>query len=48
MTVKATLILEVEMETDDTEATEATVRYLVEQDLEDNGWYVTSCELAEV
>ena len=47
MTVKAKLLIEVETDIDDKESDEETVRYLVEQDLEDNGWTVNSCELAE-
>ena len=46
--VKATLLIEVETEFDDTESSEETVRYLIEQDLEEIGWNVTNCELAEV
>ena len=47
-TVTATLFVEVEAEFDDEEATEETVRYLVEQDLEDSGWVVNSCELEKL
>lgn len=47
MVVTAKLLVEVEMEIDDgdTESDEETVRYLVEQDLEDLGFVVNSCEV---
>jgi len=47
-TVKATLLIEIEAIFDDEEATEETIRYQVEQDLEDMGcWQVNSCEIVE-
>ena len=45
--IKTTLIIEIEAEFDDNEASEETIRYQVEQDLEDMGcWQVNSCEIA--
>ena len=44
-TVKATLLIEIEAEFNDNEASEETIRYLTEQDLEDMGWQVNSCEI---
>lgn len=40
MVVKGKLLVDVEMEIDDNESTEETLRYLVEQDLEDCGFIV--------
>lgn len=50
--VTAKLLVEVEAEFDDPESSEETIRYLVEQDLEESSeahpsWTVLSCELAE-
>ncbi len=45
-TIKTTLLIEIETSFDDDESTEETVRYQVEQDLEDMGcWQVNSCEI---
>ena len=45
-TVKTTLLIEIEAIFDDDEATEETICYQVEQDLEDMGcWQVNSCEI---
>ncbi len=43
--IKAKLLIEVMAQFDDNESSDETVRYLVEQDLEDNGFSVISCEL---
>lgn len=49
VTIKATLILEIETGLTDPEmATEETLRYLVEQDLEDMGYVVDKCELFKI
>ena len=45
--VKCKLVVEVEAEFDDLESDEQTVRYLVEQDLEDAGFDVNSCAVTE-
>lgn len=44
--VRATLLIEVVSEFEDDTNDEDTVRYLVEQDLEDIGWQVDRCEIA--
>lgn len=44
--VRATLLVEVVAEFEDDISDEDTVRYLVEQDLEDIGWQVDRCEIA--
>lgn len=44
--VKATLIVEVEAEFYDDESTEETLRYCVEQDLEENGFGVIEVKVA--
>ena len=44
--VKATLIVEVEVEFYDDESTEETLRYCVEQDLEENGFDVIEVKIA--
>ena len=47
-TIKTTLLIEIEATFDDDESTEETVRYQVEQDLEDMGcWQVNRCEIAK-
>ena len=45
-TIRTTLVIDVEMEIDDEESSEETLRYLVEQDLEDLGFTVYSCSLS--
>lgn len=47
MTVKANLLVDVSMDIDDPLASEGTLRYLVEQDLEDCGFNVDTVSVVD-
>lgn len=47
MNIRATLLIDIETDFEDTEATEETVKYVVEEDLLDLGYEVHSIQVIE-
>ena len=45
MKIKTKLLLEIETDFDDNISDEDTIKYLLEQDLSDNGWQINNIEI---